>query len=91
MRPESSMLSSLSASRNAENLSLGEALGDLMSDGCRIVNVKSKINLDNPQIVSYKEFKLKALESQVVVASPSDSGRFLLVQIESIRWVWIPS
>jgi hypothetical protein len=74
-----------------KNLSLEEALSDLISDGCRIVNVKSIVYLDNPQIVSYKEFKLKALESQIVVASPSDSGTFLLVQIESIQWVWIPS
>ena len=74
-----------------ENLSLDEALIDLISDGCRIVNLKSIVYLDNPQIVSYREFKLKALESQIVVSSPSDSGIFLLVQIESIQWVWIPS
>lgn len=74
-----------------ENLSLEEALSDLLRDGCRIVNVKTKVYLDDPQYVSYNEFKLKALESQIVVASPSDSGTFLLVQIKSIQWVWIPS
>jgi hypothetical protein len=74
-----------------ENLSLAEALSDLKRDGCHIVNVKTKVYLDNPQNVSYKEFKSKALESQIVVASPSDSGTFLLVQIKSIQWVWIPS
>ena len=74
-----------------ENLSLEEALSDLLRDGCHIVNVKTKVYLDNPQYVSYKEFKLKALESQMVVASPSDSGTFLLVQIKSIQWVWVPS
>jgi hypothetical protein len=74
-----------------ENLSLEEAFSDLLRDGCRIVNVKVKVYLDNPQYVSYNEFKLKALESQIVVASPSDSGTFLLVQIKSTQWVWIPS
>ena len=74
-----------------ENLSLEEALSDLLRDGCRIVYVKGKVYLDNPQYVSYNEFKLIALESQIVVASPSDSGTFLLVQIKSIQWVWIPS
>ena len=74
-----------------ENLSLEEAHSDLLRDGCRIVNVETKVYLDNPQYVSYNEFKLIALESQIVVASPSDSGTFLLVQIKSIQWVWIPS
>ena len=74
-----------------ENLSLSEAFSDLLRDGCRIVYVKGKVYLDNPQYVSYKEFKLKALESQIVVASHSDSGTFLLVQIKSTQWVWIPS
>jgi hypothetical protein len=74
-----------------ENPSLEEALSDLMRDGCYIVNLKTKVYLDNPQNVSYKEFKTKALETQIVVASPSDSGTFLLVQIKSIQWVWIPS
>ena len=74
-----------------ENLSLEEAHSDLLRDGCRIVYVKGKVYLDNPQYVSYNEFKIKALESQIVVASPSDSGTFLLVQIKSIQWVWIPS
>ena len=74
-----------------ENLSLEEALSDLLRDGCHIVNVKTKVYLDNPQYVGYKEFKLKALESQIVVVSPSDSGTFLLVQIKSIQWVWVPS
>ena len=74
-----------------ENLSLEEALSDLLRDGCRVVNVETKVYLNNPQNVSYKEFKSKALESQIVVASPSDSGTFLLVQIKSIQWVWVPS
>ena len=74
-----------------ENISLEEAINDLLRDGCRIVNVKTKVYLENPQNVSYKEFKSKALESQIVVVSPSDSGTFLLVQIKSIQWVWIPS
>jgi hypothetical protein len=73
-----------------ENLSLEEAINDLLRDGCRIVNVETKVYLNNPQNVSYKEFKSKALESQIVVVSPSDSGTFLLVQIKSVQWVWIP-
>ena len=73
-----------------ENLSLEEALSDLLRDGCRIVNVETKVYLNNPQNVSYKEFKLKALESQIVVVSPSDFGTFLLVQIKSVQWVWVP-
>jgi len=74
-----------------ENLSLEEALSDLLRDGCRIVYVKATVYLDDPQYVSYNEFKLKALEGQIVVASPSDSGTFLLVQIKGTQWVWVPS
>jgi hypothetical protein len=74
-----------------ENLSIEEALSDLLRGGCHIVNIKGKVYLDNPQYVSYKEFKLKALESQIVVASSGDSGTVLLVQINSTQWVWIPS
>ena len=74
-----------------ENLSFDEALSDLVRDGCRIVNVKSSVYLDNPHIVSYNEFKSKALERQIVVASPGNSGTFLLVQINKIQCVWIPS
>jgi hypothetical protein len=74
-----------------EIFSLAEAIIDLRKEGCRIVNVKAEVYLDNPQYVSYKEFKSKALESQIVVVSLSDSSTILLVQIKSVQWVWIPS
>ena len=71
--------------------SLAKAIIDLKSNGCHIVNLKQKVYLDNPQYVSYEEFRLKAFVNQIVIAYPGDSGTLLLVQLENTQWIWIPS
>ena len=74
-----------------ENRSLEDAIKDLTAENCRLVILKAKAYLNTPHVVDYDEFKSKALKSKIVFLSPSDSGLFLLVQINNEQWVWIPS
>ena len=74
-----------------ESMSLEDAIKDLKWAGCRIISLKTKAYLDKPNYVSFNDFKSKALESKIVFTSPSESGTFLLVQINNIQWVWTPT
>ena len=72
-------------------ISLAEAIIDLKSENCHIVNTNAEVYLDNPHYIRYEVFKLKALETKIVALSPSDSGPLLITQSENIQWIWIPT
>ncbi len=73
-----------------ENKRLEEAINELKHEGCALVSIKAQIYLDNPQYIGFNDFKLKALETKLVIMSPSDSGIILVVQNEGTQWIWIP-
>lgn len=73
-----------------ENKSLQEAINELKNEGCTFVSVSTPVYLVDPQYLNYNDFKLKALETKIVVISPSDTGIFLLVQNGDIQIIWTP-
>jgi hypothetical protein len=73
-----------------ENKRLEEAINELKHDGCTFVSLKAKLYLDNPHYLGYNDFKLKALETKLVIISPSNSGYILVVQKEGVQWIWVP-
>jgi len=74
-----------------EDISIEIAIKDLESMGCKIICISAKAYIDNPTYVSYKEFRLRAIECQYVIINPDNSGTILLVQNKNKQWVWIPS
>lgn len=74
-----------------ENKRLEEVIQELKWEGCKIVFVEPRVYLDNPNYVSYEEYKSKAIETNLVIVTPSESGTILLVQNQKNQWVWIPS
>jgi hypothetical protein len=73
-----------------EEPSLEDAIIDLMKEGCRVYSAKVKVYLEDPNIVNFDEFKIKALESKLLIISHSESDSFLLVQIKNEQWIWVP-
>jgi hypothetical protein len=74
-----------------ETLRLEEAIQELKWEGCQLLYVEPRVYLDNTHYLGYEEFKSKALETKLVIMTPSDSGTILLVQIKNDQWIWVPS
>jgi hypothetical protein len=74
-----------------DNPRLEEAVSELRQSGCELLIIEPKVYLDDPNNVTFTEFKSKAMETRLVVVTPSEYGTILLVQIKKEQWIWCPS
>ena len=72
------------------NKTIEEAISELKHEGCTFVSVKFPVYIDNPQYLGYDDFKTKAIETKLIVLSPSDVGIILIVQNADVQFIWVP-